>query len=67
MLEDAQKTIFEMIVKSPFVESSVNFLKSGKISVKFTTESGRMTFRRLVDILEHLEVYEELSKNKKQN
>lgn len=64
MLEDAQNTIYQMIVKSPFIESSVNFLKSGKISVKFTAEANRMTFNRLVDILELLEVYENLSKTK---
>lgn len=44
MLEDAQNTIFELIIKSPEIQGSVNFLKNGLISVKFKKESKRMKF-----------------------
>lgn len=56
MLEDAQKEIWESLMKSGKI-SRLSFLKSGKISVKFTAESKSFRVKKLSEVLELLETY----------
>ena len=62
MLDDAQKTIFELIVNSKEIEGSVNFTKDGLISVKFVKEKKRIKFKNLLFALEMIEIYEQRKK-----
>lgn len=59
MFEDSQKLIFSTIVSHWAIEGTVNFLKNGKISVKFHNEKKRIQFHKLIDIIEILENYDE--------
>jgi len=60
MYEDAFKLIQD-VVKMKFV-NQICFLKSGKISVKFTDEPKKMQFRDILSVIEIAETKEDNSK-----